>query len=102
MFSKFLPKKLSTARYFGFQLYFKFHYFQKMYSGAAKQRQKRGRDNSDMVYDDEPSEQQTLYMLVLKNQIPVADLASGEFLLNISVSRTSSDGTYRADLWLKV
>ena len=48
-----------------------------MYSGAAKQRQKRGRDNSDMVYDDEPSEQQTLYMLVLKNQIPVADLASG-------------------------
>ena len=50
-----------------------------MYSGAAKQRQKRGRDNADMVYDEEPNEQQTLYMLVLKNQIPVADLASGQF-----------------------
>ena len=50
-----------------------------MYSGAGKQRQKRGRDNADMVYDEEPSEQQTLYMLVLKNQIPVADLASGQF-----------------------
>ena len=57
-----------------------------MYSGAAKQRQKRGRDNSDMVYDDEPSEQQTLYMLVLKNQIPVADLASGEFFDDTLIS----------------
>ena len=55
-----------------------------MYSGAAKQRQKRGRDNADMVYDEEPNEQQTLYMLVLKNQIPVADLASGQFFSKTS------------------
>ena len=69
-----------------------------MYSGAAKQRQKRGLDNSDMVYDDEPSEQQTLYMLVLKNQIPVADLASGKFFDDISFYRTKSKVTYRAEI----
>ena len=52
-----------------------------MYSGGngGKQRNKRGREqqSDSLVYDEEPGDQQTLYMLVLKNQIPVADLASG-------------------------
>ena len=50
-----------------------------MFSGGngGKQRSKRGRETDSVVFEEEPVDQQTLYMLVLKNQIPVADLASG-------------------------